>query len=176
MPVPLFKISSDPTISALVQDGIDTMILELGKDCKIVVEGDKAQCPNCLFDSSAEKSAGVYNGTGPRTFTRPPCPICGGTGYDPTTSEAVIIKKFSIRRNVRPSEVLVPGQITKAITIARIKGYVTDIPSLANMKYIILDYLNEKYTTERYVKLTDPSPTGNLVAGRYFIMYLQKVQ
>lgn len=176
MAVPLFSIKSDQQITGLVRDGIDTMIQELGKPCKIVMEGVAAACPNCVYDGGLQKSSGAYNGTGPKPFSRPPCPVCKGSGVDPTTAEETAIRTFGIRRDVKPNEVVVPPSATVPTTIARIKGFVEDIPLLLRMKYIILDYENAAYMGERYAKLSDPSPSGNLVAGRWFIMHLRKIQ
>lgn len=172
MAVPLFTI--DPATKQLIMDGFDTMIVVLGKDCKLILDGDKSPCPNCYFDAVSMRSSGVYNGTGPRSFGEPPCPVCRGTGYDPNTLIREEIIKFSIRRNLKPSQVYPPGTLTRPVTLARIKGFATDLPIVLQAKYIILDYVNAKYMNERYKPISEPSLTGNIVDSRYFIRYLER--
>ena len=176
MAVPLFSIKNDKQITGLVQDGIDTMIQELGKPCKIVMAGAGGPCPNCVYDGGLQKSSGAYNGTGPKPFARPPCPVCRGTGEDPAKAEEYAIRTFGIRRDLKPNEIILPPSVTRPVAIARIKGFVEDIPLLARMKYIVLDHENADYMAERYEKLSEPSPSGNLVPGRWFIMFLRRLQ
>lgn len=176
MAVPLFQITSDTEITGLVRDGIDTMIEELGRPCKIYIEGIKQQCPNCNFDQIQGRSSGIYNGTGPKPFSSPPCPVCKGTGYDPTTNYQTVIKTFSIKRNLKQQELVAAGITDIPQDVIRIKGYVSDVPPLLQMKYMIIDYLNTDFIEEKCVKLSNPSPTGSIVPGRYFIMYLKRQQ
>jgi hypothetical protein len=169
---PIFTLD-DATLS-LIASGFDTMIDVLGKPCKLVLDGDRLPCPNCVFDSAAERSSGLYNGTGPRAFASPPCPVCKGTGYDPATAERVEVRTFSIKRNVRPSAVYPPGTLQRPATLARIKGYATDLPLVLQARHVVLDFANAKYLNERYVKVSEPTLEGQIVDSRYFTCYLRR--
>lgn len=173
MSVPLFVL--DDTIKGLYQDGIDTIISQLGQDCKIFLDGDRRPCPNCLFDPMTGRSSGTYNGSGPKPFAKPsPCPVCRGTGYDPSTLERVEIRRFTIDRTAKPPIVL-PGNIKVAATAtAVIKGFATDLPLVQAMKHVVLDYQNAKTLSEKYILLMEPTPTGSIVAGRYFEAWLRR--
>lgn len=178
MTVPLFNINS--TVRQLYQDGVDTLLaappVGLGRPCRIVLDGARTPCPNCKFDAQAGRSADLYNGSGPIRFTRPPCPVCGGTGYDPATLTRTEERVFLIKRNVKPSAVLPPGTLTRPRSIARIKGFATDMPLVIQMKYIVLDYANAVYSDERYVRLDEPTNQGSIVPGRYFTAHLQRFE
>lgn len=174
MAVPLFRI--DTATKQLISDGFDTMIQVLGKECKLILDGEKTQCPNCFFDSAAMRSADRYNGEGPRPFTKPPCPVCQGTGYDPTTLVREELLTLSIRRNLKPNHVYTPGTLTRPVTLARIKGFATDLPLVLQARFFILDHANAIYMNERYKPISEPSLTGNIVNSRYFIRYLERVE
>lgn len=175
MSVPLFPFDDD--IRQLYQDGIDTILFYLGRPCQFVLPGEQSQCPDCVFDAAAQRSSGLYNGTGPRPFARPPCPVCRGTGLDPATSEVVEVGTLGINRTVKPNKVLPPGLLTTPANIVAVKGLVTQIPMLQAAKHIILDFQNALYTSEKYVLLdgTQPTISGSIVAGRYFKAFLKQV-
>jgi hypothetical protein len=171
MAVPIFQLED---IKPTYQDAIDSVYIVLGKPCLIVCDGAKSECPNCYFDPSAGRSSGIYNGTGPAPFSNGLCPVCKGSGYDPATEEIRVEKSFSIQRTVKPSQLPIGLQFTKPATVVRIKGFVADLPPLLAMRYVLLDYKNETAMKERYVKLSDPEYSGNIVSGRYFKMFLQR--
>lgn len=175
MGVPLFPF--DDSIRQLYQDGIDTIIFYLGRPCLFLIPGEPTPCPNCRFDAAAGASSGAYNGTGSHPFSRPPCPVCRGTGLDPAISERIETGTLSIDRDLRPDKVLPPGVLTVPATIARVKGIVDVLPLVQASRHIILDYQNARYSQEKYVLLegTSPQLTGSIVAGRYFTAFLKKV-
>jgi hypothetical protein len=174
--VPLFTLT--PAIRQIYQDGIDTVIDQLGQPCKLVLDGVRAPCPNCPFDAAQGRSAGVYNGTGPYPFTRPPCPVCGGTGYDPATLWREEIRSFTIERDVKPPFVLDPGRVVRPGSLAKIKGFAADLPLVLQMRHVVLDYRNAVYLLEKYQLYhgAAPTPTGSIVRGRYFTALLEKVE
>lgn len=167
-----------PQIRAVFQSGIDSIINQLGRPCKLYLDGKKSPCPNCYFDAVAGRSTGVYNGTGPRPFTRPPCPVCKGTGYDPATAVVEEVRTFTVQRNVKPASVLPLDTIVTPNSLALIKGYAADLPVVLAAHYVVLDYTNAVYLADKYqlYKGTSPTLTGSIVAGRYFTALLQKVE
>jgi hypothetical protein len=174
MPVPLVNLDA-PTLQ-LIADAFDTLIELFGRECQVILDGVQQPCPNCTFDSYAGRSAGHYNGQGPMAFTRPPCPVCQGTGYDPTTAETVVVRKFTIQRDLNPNTIYPAGAMTRPVTMAKIKGYATDFPLIEQAKYIILDYANATYLNEKYIFSSEPSRRGNIVKGRYFVCYLERAK
>lgn len=176
MGVPLFPF--DDSIRQLYQDGIDTIIFYLGRPCRFVMPGPRAQCPNCLFDPVAMRSSGVYNGSGPRPFNRPPCPVCNRSGYDPATEDVARVATLSIDRTIVPNRVFPPGFVTTPGAIVKVKGTVDLIPYVQTCRHAILDFENAKYSVEKYILLagTKPKLSGSIVAGRYFTAFMQQVE
>lgn len=171
MPVPLFNF--DDSIRQLYTDGIDTLIFYIGRPCKLIFDGVRGPCPNCVVDPAANRSTGIYNGTGEYPFTIPPCPVCRGSGVDPATLERAEVRTFLIERNIKPNAVY-PANLTRPGGIARIKGHIDDLPLVIQCKSIVLDYQNAEYLSDRYVKLDEPTPQGSIVAGKYFQAHLQR--
>lgn len=171
MTVPLFDLND---VKPVYQDGIDTIILLLGKNCQVVCPGTKQNCPNCTFNASTQSGTGVYNGTGPRPFTNGMCPICKNSGYDPVTKDAIVTKKYLIQRNVKPSQIIGGMNLSRPNTIARLKGLIADVQPLLTMKHIILDSDNQTAMQETYEALSRPEYSGNIVSGRYFRMFVQR--
>lgn len=171
MTVPLFDLDD---VKPVYQDGIDTIILLLGKNCEVVCEGTKQTCPNCTFNAATGISTGVYNGTGPRPFANGVCPVCKNSGYDPVTQDTTVTKKYLIQRNVKPSQIIGGMTLTRPNTIARLKGLIADVQPLLAMKYIVLDSDNQTAMQERYIAYSKPEYSGNIVSGRYFRMFVQR--
>lgn len=161
----LFKIT--PAIRNLAQGAIDSMIDQLGKTCRLVFESPQTACPNCFFDVRTRRSSGVYNNTGPQPFTRPPCPVCHGTGMI-GAAETYQDVKFLIDRNPKPWQ-FVDIDVTLPQGLLQTKGYIVDLPKVLQAKYLIVDPDNSKYETNRYRLWGEPMPSGNIVANRYMV-------
>lgn len=164
----LFRIT--PAIRRLSQNAIDTMISELGKDCLLAFDSPQTECPNCHFDTVTRQSNGVYNGTGPRPFTRPPCPVCRGKGLV-GGGESFEVVRFLIDWQPK-TWFLVDATGTKVPQGAiQAKGYVTDMPLVLRAKYLVVDYLHAKYESNRFILWGEPTPQGNIVANRYMTTF-----
>jgi hypothetical protein len=173
----LFELD-DQTL-ATVQQGIDSLIHQLGKWCKIIYEFDKVQCNNCLFDSSAQKSSGRYNGVGPKPFQGGRCPVCHGTGYIPGGGTRSDIVQFLIDWQPKPWLFLGPNSTELAKIprgLVQTKGFVTDLPKARQAKYLIVDYANASPdSSNRYALWGEPLITGNIARNRYFVAFWQRI-
>lgn len=168
----------DDETLATVENGIDTLIRQLGKQCKLIYEGEQSQCPNCNFDSTFNRSTNIYNGVGPKPFNRGRCPVCHGTGYLPgggITSEVVT---FLIDWQPKPWQWEDPRntEIRYPAGLVQTKGFVVDLPKVLQAKYIIVDYLNAVFENNRFVRWNEPVLQGNIVKSKYFIAFWQRFQ
>lgn len=164
----LFKIT--PAIRRLSSNAIDTMIDQLGKDCLLVFDPKEIQCPNCLYDSARKASSGVYNGTGPRPFTRPPCPVCHGKGT--ITSESITREvRFLIDWKAKPWDYVDTTAVKTPQGLVQTKGYVEDMDSVLQCHHIIIDHTNDKFINNKFILFGEPVPQGNIVPNRYFIAF-----
>lgn len=162
----LFKIT--PAIRRLSSNAIDTMIAELGKDCLLVFDSGEAQCPNCIYDSARKASSGTYNGTGPKPFSRPPCPVCHGAGTvvpEPTTR----VVRFLIDWQPKPWQFVDTTAIKVPQGMVQTKGYVEEMDSVLQAKYMVVDYQHATFINNRFRLWGEPLPQGNIVSNRYFL-------
>lgn len=167
----LFRIT--PAIRRLAANAIDTMIGELGKDCLLFLPPEKRKCPNCYFDSIQGKSSGKYNGDGPKPFTRPPCPVCRGSGFDPDVMVNTVVVRFLIEWNPKSFLTIQPGIQFPQGTV-QTKGFVTDLPLVMQSEKIIIDYHNAKFSSHEFVKKGEPIIQGNIVPSRYFVAFWER--
>jgi len=167
---PLFVLG--PDIKAIFQQGIDTIIDQLGTICTVVSPGPLLPCSNCLFDPTKGASSGKWKPTGVRPFTSGPCPVCRGSGHE--QNEVRTDVKVSVRRNVKLYAPVADGKVVKAATVIRVKGLVADAAPFRTMEYALIAPDDGTGLVERYTAYSAPEKTGSIVQGRYFIMYLQK--
>lgn len=164
----LFRIT--PAIRRLSANAIDTMIDELGKMCLLAYDVPGTECPNCYFDPNTKLSNGVYRNGGPRSFTRPPCPVCRGKGMV-GGGEAYREVKFLIDWQPKPWLYVDTTQARVPQGMVQIKGYVKDMGLVKQAKYIIIDHVNANYQNNRFMIWGEPIPQGNIVPNRYFIAF-----
>lgn len=166
----LFIIDED--IRTLTFDAISTMIHQLGKDCKLIFDPITTQCPNCIFDSVNNTSSGVYNGTGPVSFTRPPCPVCRGVGtiVEDAVEQTV---RFLIDWQPKPWLYLPAGTVVPE-GLVQTKGFIEVLPLVIQSNEIIIDPAHALYQNNRFMKWGEPVPTGNIKQNSFFIAFWQR--
>lgn len=162
----------DDSIRQLTFDAVSTMIHQLGKDCNLVFDSLENQCPNCFYDSVNDKSSGVYNGTGPVVFTRPPCPVCRGKGTVVSTPVEQTVK-FLIDWQPRTWQFSQPN-VTMPQGLMQTKGFIEDLPLVIQAKYLIVDPTHALYENNRFIKWGEPVPTGNISPNKFFTCLWQR--
>lgn len=168
MTVPLFDLSN---VIPVAQDAIDTIILALGRPCRLIYPPLTKQCPNCNWDTAAKRSSGVYAEGGPMPFNRGQnCPICNTKGVIETEQTDTITllcnftpKDWNAMGLPAELQVRVPG--AAALT----KGFLTDLPKIKRCREAVLATNIEAYTRLRFQLAGDPLDVSNIVQGRYFI-------
>jgi hypothetical protein len=171
----LFQL--DPQTLATVENGIDSLIHQLGKQCMLVFDGQPAVCNNCIFDPNTGRSSNVYNGVGPKPFGGGKCPVCHGTGFLPgtqTTQQPVQLlidwqPKLWQFFNMNDTTLRIPQGLVHS------KGFAADLPKVVQAKFVIIDYLNPSYNSSRYRLWGEASLTGNIVKSKYFIAFWERL-
>lgn len=165
----------DDATLATVENGIDSLIHQLGKDCKLIFEAEKQVCINCIFDPINNRSSGKYNGVGPRPFKGGKCPICKGTGYLLGTQTTEDYAQFLIDWQPKPWLFIDPNANIKIPQgLVQTKGFIADLPKVLQAKYIIIDYKNTSLITNRFVRWGEALISGNIVRNKYFIAWWQR--
>lgn len=78
-----------PALKALHKNMIDALLEDtaLTVECILIYADTKfSPCPNCIFNTSMDKSSGKYKSGGPIPFTNGACPYCNGVGKTKTES------------------------------------------------------------------------------------------
>lgn len=170
----LFTLDADTL--AIVENGIDSLIHQLGKFCKLIYEDVPQICNNCIFDSNANRSSNIYNSVGPKPFRGGKCPVCRGSGYLPASNTTEEIVQLLVDWQPRPSTIIDVRNtdIRLPAGVVMTKGFAVDMPKIIQCKYIIIDYLNAHYTTQKFVKFGEAFLTGNVVRAKYFACFWQR--
>ena len=167
----LFELDAETL--ATVENGIDSLIHQLGKDCKIIYESARTVCNNCIYDSINHRSTNQYNTVGPKPFTSGKCPVCRGTGYLPgneTTSEVV---QLLVDWQPKPWHFVDPNIVVPQGLVST-KGFVADMPKVMQAKYIIIDYTNATFNSHKFVRWGEVVLQGNIVKSKYFLAFWQR--
>ncbi len=157
-----------PEILSTAQEAFDALINELGKSCKLFLKSHTPTvCPNCIFNSSLGKSTGIYNGTGPISFSGGLCPVCHGLGFLPNTVDNT--KTVTLLIDWEPNHYQILDEVIKEPNqIIYTKGYVTDMPYIIQADYLVIDYVNAVYENNRYELWGEVALPGNIIKNRYF--------
>lgn len=172
----LFQL--DPTTLATVENGIDSLIHQLGKQCKLEYEAgadSETQCPNCNYDPNTNRSSNIYNGVGPKPFQGGKCPVCKGKGYMPRSGVRYDIVQLLIDWQPKPWNFFDPNtNLRLPQGMVSTKGFVADMPKIIQAKSIIIDYQNSSLTTNRFIRWQEPVLQGNIVKSKYFVCFWQR--
>lgn len=117
----------------------EALVADLGTNVQAVSENVTSECPNCDYDYIHKASSGVYNGVGPKPFTRGICPVCKGKG-ELTTTGSINIKCTvnwinPTKQDDFHSE---SGGITET-NFFQIKSLISNYEKLKNADYIIVE-------------------------------------
>lgn len=101
---PVLMQQYEKTVRYLREDIGDIIYVTLRKDT------NQTQCNNCLWDIEAQRSTGVYNGTGPKPFTNGKCPVCKNTGILTSGQKTIAINCTYIWLKQGDREITVAGK------------------------------------------------------------------
>lgn len=161
-------INIDNTIIQTYQQGIDDLINQLGKNCRLVFPPRIIPCPNCILDPNTKMSTGYYKAGGPYFFDDGTiCPMCNGGGQQSIESTKTI--KMLVEWN--PKNVLSKLkdyniQITSPHSIALTKTFLIYVPDILQCQYAILDTGVEAMLSLKCYKISEPVLSG-LQVSRY---------
>jgi len=130
----------------IYQDGIDSIIDQLGKKVVLVMPQKEELCPNCWYDGRMKRSSGRYKANNPNPIgplNKPfqngqICPVCQGRGkIDDGTKKQIEIKatvKWSPKEfiNYENGKVIIPTNVCK------IKTYATKANDINNAVEILV--------------------------------------
>ena len=116
-------------------------------------------CNNCVFDSVSNRSANIYNNTGPISFPEYSiCPVCNGRGMtDSDARETVYLgvifdSKYFINWNSKT--INIPDGAVQTICKVDL------LPKIKNANSIIFDTNLSDYGKYEYIRDGEPNPCG----------------
>jgi len=172
----LFSI--DDEVKAIIQDGLDDLITELGKTCTLVYPPSRYEsCPNCLYDPMSEKSSNRYRAGGPIEFADGSiCPYCNGRGRIATeTTEDV---ELLCELNPKKFTVPVPGLLLgnrQPDALLQTKGFIKDWPKVEKCDYLLYQKTLAGLGPRRYKLAGEPNDVSNIIQDRYFVCLWERV-
>lgn len=160
----------------LFNGAIDHLISSQGLavPCSLVYDSLKQSlCPNCIFDSLQNRSANIYNDTGPAPFGHLSiCPVCMGNGIiDMTNTEIIYLALIFDSKywfNWNSKTVNIGNNMAQSICNINL------LPKIQNCKEIILDTTTSAYGDRRYSRSNEPEICG-LGVHRYIITMWEKI-
>lgn len=171
MSVPLFTLDND--IKSVSQDAFDTLILQLGKPCRLNYPPTQNYCPNCVFDTAAGKSSGSYLQGGPTPFPNGTiCPACGGKGYLAVSQSGIITMLCNFKPSVWQLQAIfgpkTPVNLRVPNGLCLTKGFLTDVPKVVKCQDAVLATNVEPYLRYRFQLASEPVDNNSIVQARYF--------
>jgi hypothetical protein len=128
-------------------------------------------CNNCVFDSVANRSSNIYNGTGPAYFPEYSiCPVCNGKGMTETDSTesvhlgVIFDSKYFINWNSKT--INIPDGAVQTICKVEL------LPKIKNANSIIFDTNLSDYGKYEYIRDGEPNPCG--LGDHHFITTMWK--
>lgn len=161
----------DAATKAVIQDALDDIIAEFGKNCRVVYPARWAACVNCVNDPVGRKSANRWRHGGPLQFPAgTPCPLCSGQGghqADAPTEDVRLKVEWEPLRFWVPF----PGLDLRAPhSVCQTKGFVWDLPRLQKADHLLVQLPVEPYVQTRMRAISSPVLPGNIIQDRYVIM------
>lgn len=163
----LFDI--DAEVKSIIQDGLDDLITNLGKTCRLVYPATRWEdCSNCIYDPVGHKSSNRWKSGGPIPFPNgTTCPNCNGSYKRPieTTEDILFLCEWEPKKFATPFRGM---DIRVPFGMLQTKGFIENWPKVEKCDYMIFD-TNLATLGKRIYKLSgEPGDRSNIIQGRYF--------
>ncbi len=163
----IFTLDAD--VKAVIQDALDDLITELGKDCRLVYPPRWVSCVNCVYDQIGGKSSNRWKTGGPMQFAAgTACPLCNGKGKrGEEVSETI---RLLCAWDPRAFWLPVPTvQVRVPHSIVQTKGYLTDMPKVMKADHLVVELPIEPFVRVRVKLASQPVDPSNIIQARYFV-------
>jgi len=145
-----------------------------GQNATLIYPPKPTQCDNCKLSPDTGRSSGIYNGTGPISFTNfTRCPRCGGVGRleaEQTNSDTVRLRTYWNPKDWIDIGIRLAAGETGIMTI----GYMTDLPKIEQATNILIKKDLQNIRRYRCERIGEAVPHG-FRQNRYFIQFLKRL-
>jgi hypothetical protein len=167
----LFSLDADT--KSVIQDALDDLITEFGKDCRLVYPPRMRACSNCPRVGGQPTS--IWRTGEPQPFTASVCPLCGGTGKiaDEKTETIHLSLQWDPKKFWRPLAAEI--NLRLPFSVCQTKGYLTDLPKLKMCDHVILQTPVEGIVRKKFKLLGEPGDPSNIIQNRYCVATWEQV-
>lgn len=160
----------DSSIISLYQQGMNTIISQLGKDCVLIYPPKVTMCPNCIYDPNSKRSSNRYKTGGPIQFPNGAiCPYCNGVGNISSPVEETV----RMRIIYRPKDYRNFGiQVQDPSSLVKATCGIDYLPKIQQAAYLRLDSEVNGFVQYICEKVSAPKPHG-MQHSKYVISYWQ---
>lgn len=162
-------------IKTVIQDALDDLITELGKNCRIVYPPRWLPCNNCVWDTVTQRATNVWKTGGPMQFPNgTACPVCGGHGQ--RSEEVSKVIKFLCEWEPKKFFLPIPNlQVRAPFAMVQTKGFMEYLPDVQNSDYMIFQSDLENIQRMKFKLVSEGWDRSNIIQGRYFVATWERV-
>lgn len=156
-----------------LKEGFDSMIGFFGKECKLFYQPKIIDCPDCsklVNNSYSQGSFGTHGGP-QRIDQMGVCFLCGGSGK----RQQEYSENITMSCEWNPKGFINAAGISLPTATLRTRGYLFDIIKIKKCIELRLQVPIENYVVGRYKLNSEASDSFNIVQGRYFIAYWDRI-
>ena len=169
-------LNIDKATKKIIQDALDDIITELGKDCRLVYPSKAIACVNCQADPIGHKPSVRWKTGGPMPFSSGSiCPLCNGVGkrFEEVYEDIRFKLNWDFKKFLYPFSPNVDVRVP--FSIVQVKGYITDMPKIIKADHLIIQLPLESMLKKKFKLIGSPGDASNIIQGRYFISTWEQI-
>jgi hypothetical protein len=162
----------DASTKSIIQDALDDLITEFGKDCELVYPARWVPC-SCKADPIGRKPGDYWRTGGPVPINSV-CPLCDGTNKraDVKTEVLHLLCQWDTRKFSIPVPTV---DVTLPYSRLQTKGYLSDAPKIIMADHLIVQIPVEGIIRKKFRRLSDPGDPSNIIQNRYAITIWEQI-
>lgn len=170
MPNLIFTLT--PDVLKVAELSFNSLIINLGRTCRMFYNPKIIPCINCVYDSINRKSSGVYLSGGPYPFPMgSQCPVCYGKGT--ITEDAYEDVTLLIQEDVKQFQKI--GNLNFPNGSIQTKGFIADLPKIQRCDYMLKHVDLSSVLPQKYKLYGEPLCPGNIVQSKYFVCLWERI-
>jgi hypothetical protein len=169
----IFTLDSDT--KSVIQDALDDLITEFGKDCRLVYPARMVACSNCVTSPIGGMPSNRWKTGGPLFFPAgSTCPLCNGNGRRAEEQSEVLhlLCAYDSKGFAYP----VSGvNLRVPSSKLRTKCMLVDAPKLLRCDHLIFDIAAEGVNRLKFKLASNPVDESNIIQRRYATAYWAEI-
>lgn len=162
-------------VKPTIQQALDDLITELGKDCLLVYPPKWVNCSNCLSSSFGNKSSSSWKSGGPLPFPAGTvCPLCNGSNKvsQEQTESVRMLCAWEPKAFFEP---LPQVDVRVPYGVIQTKSYLSDAPKIMRADHAVFQTPTTNILRSTYELAGEPVDVSNIIQGRYCVATWKRV-